>query len=143
MLKKCKDLKGAFLEKDGWVHGWVRIRGLVRKISDTCVVTRHSDTCIGRVANNVCTKCNLPAFATKADFYGYLTIVDWNVPATTFEVPFATKAGKGLFGYSPEIAARDSNAEQVCARPSSRPCSRTSSSSACAGIASATSPTSS
>eukprot|EP00966_Prymnesium_polylepis_P066369 1540675-Prymnesium_polylepis.1 len=33
VLKKCNDLKGAFLEKDGWV----RIRGLVRKISDTYV----------------------------------------------------------------------------------------------------------
>ena len=28
-------------------------------------------------------------------------------------MPFATKAGKGLFGYSPEVAARDTNAEQI------------------------------
>eukprot|EP00966_Prymnesium_polylepis_P053511 1237242-Prymnesium_polylepis.1 len=61
VIKRCNELKGAFQEK----NGWVRVHALVRKISDTYVVTRHSDTCIGRDSNNLCGKCNVPAFTPQ------------------------------------------------------------------------------
>eukprot|EP00966_Prymnesium_polylepis_P256279 5920058-Prymnesium_polylepis.1 len=53
----CGEQKTLFEEK----AGWLKMRALIGKIRPGFIVQRHGPACNGRVIDNVCTYCNMPA----------------------------------------------------------------------------------
>ena len=106
-IKMCGEQKTLFQEK----AGWIKMRALIGKIKPGFVIQRHGPVCNGRVIDNLCTQCNVPAMNATDDYYGFVTLRHFNDPMVTFEVPFATRAGGGLFGAPPNIMATRSRAE--------------------------------
>ena len=107
VMRRAGDLKTNFEEK----NGWVKIRALVADVKPGFLVQRHSSTCSGRVLDNLCVVCNVPALNRINDFFGFVVLKDWHDPSFTFEVPFASAGGAGLFGMAPNIAGLKTRAD--------------------------------
>ena len=99
VLKSAGELQGAFDAK----KGWVKIRALIAEVHPGFLVNRHSSTCSGRVNDGVCGICGSVCLQPQADYYGFVTVKDWQDPNKMFDVPFSTAAGTGLFGVAPNI----------------------------------------
>ena len=100
VMKSAGELKSAFAAK----AGWVKFRGLVAEIQPGFVVARHSATCSARVIDNMCVCCCSPCLNPIADYYGFVSVKDWNELTKTFDIPFATAGGTCLFsGTTPNV----------------------------------------
>ena len=97
IMKSAGELKLAFDPK----RGWVKFRALVAEVQPGFVVARHSTTCSARVIDNMCVLCCTPCVNPIADYYGFVTVKDWNDPAKTLDIAFATAGGTCLFGGVP------------------------------------------
>lgn len=114
VVARCNNEQSHFDVKK---NGWVNVRAFIGEVKQPFLCKRHGSAettrCNGkgRVNNNMCVDCKTPCINPISDYFGTITLIDWDHPNETVDINYATSAGTQLFRKGPNIMAMKTAAE--------------------------------